>query len=171
MGGRYALTAAVARHRQIERLVLIGATAGFVSAGERAERIRLDEERAVALERDGVEEFLDSWLAGPMFAALPDDPHGRLRRERNTATGLAASLRGAGTGSQAPQWSSLDSIEIPVLVIAGERDEKFTEIGRRLTAGRPNGEFVNIEHAGHATHIERPDATGAAIVAWLRRCR
>lgn len=167
MGGRYALVAASRQHPEIERLVLIGATGGIDSDDERDERRRSDAARAIELERDGVATFLDRWMAAPMFADLPDDPLGRRHRERNTAAGLAASLRLAGTGSQPVLWHALDRIEIPVLVIAGARDDKFTALGRRLADELSNGEFVTVEGAGHAAHIERPVETAALITAWL----
>jgi 2-succinyl-6-hydroxy-2,4-cyclohexadiene-1-carboxylate synthase len=168
MGGRFALTAAVARPDLVERLVLIGATPGIADDAERAERRALDQERADRVERDGVAAFLDTWLAAPMFAGLPDDPDGLAHRRRNTAAGLASSLRTAGTGSQPSLWARLDEITAPVLVLAGERDSKFTEIGRRRTEALPNATFVSITGAGHAAHTERPDEVARTIATWLR---
>ena len=55
-------------------------------------------------------------------------------RRTNTAAGLAASLRLAGTGTQEPLWDRLAELEMPVLLVAGERDEKFAALGRRLAA-------------------------------------
>lgn len=168
MGGRFALTAAVARPDLVERLVLIGATPGIADDAERAERRALDDERAAQIERDGVDRFLDTWLAAPMFAGLPDDPDGLAHRRRNTAAGLASSLRLAGTGSQPSLWDRLDEITGPVLVIAGELDIKFTDIGRRMAHALPNATFVSIDGAGHAAHTERPEAVAEIIATWLR---
>jgi 2-succinyl-6-hydroxy-2,4-cyclohexadiene-1-carboxylate synthase len=46
-----------------------------------------------------------------------------------------------------------------VLVLAGARDEKFVALGRRLasTIG-DNGTFDVVPDAGHAAHLEQPDA-------------
>ena len=167
MGGRFALVAAVARPDLVERLVLIGATPGIEDDDERAERRSLDAERADRIERDGVERFLDTWLAAPMFAGLPDDPVGLAHRRRNTAAGLAASLRTAGTGSQPSLWHRLDEITAPVLVLAGERDTKFTEIGRRMAERLPRATFVSVTGAGHAAHTERPAETVRIVADWL----
>jgi 2-succinyl-6-hydroxy-2,4-cyclohexadiene-1-carboxylate synthase len=60
---------------------------------------------------------------------------------------------------------------MPVLVVAGERDEKFTEIGRRMADLIADASFTLIEGAGHAVHLERPAQTCAAIVTWLRASR
>ena len=167
MGGRFALVAALARWGIVERLVLIGATPGIDDDAERHERRRLDRERADRIEAIGVESFLDEWLAAPMFANLPPSEHDLEHRRRNTATGLAHSLRWCGTGNQPPMWQFLDQIPIPILVIAGALDTMFAEIGRRMTDALPSATFVPIAGAGHAAHTERPDETAGVIATWL----
>ena len=167
MGGRFALHTALAEHNRIERLVVIGATPGLDDERERAQRRADDEARATRIEDAGVEAFLDEWLAAPIFATLPDDAAGREHRARNTAAGLAHSLRTAGTGVQESLWSRLGEIRIPVLVLAGELDTKFSEIGRRMAAALPDATFESIPGAGHAAHTEQPEAVAAAIATWL----
>lgn len=167
MGGRMALAAAATGAAAVERLVLVGATPGITDDLERSERARADEERARRLERTGVDAFLDEWLAMPMFAGLPVDDRDVALRRRNTAAGLAHSLRAYGTGAQSPLWDRLDRIRVPVLVLAGESDVKFTEIGSRLAAALPVATFATVPGAGHAAHVERPAATVALIARWL----
>ena len=168
MGGRVALVAAATdTSGTMERLVLIGATAGLDTDAERDERRASDERLARRIEHDGVPAFLDDWLALPLFAGLPADPIDRAHRESNNAAGLAHSLRTFGTGAMSPLWGRLDTIEIPVLVIAGERDAKFTALGRRLVDGLPDAELRVIDGAGHAAHIEAPNDVSAMIADWL----
>lgn len=167
MGGRIALAAAATGAPGIERLILVGATPGIEDPHERAERARLDGERAQQVERVGVDAFLDEWLAMPMFARLPSDEAGLAHRRRNTAAGLAHSLREYGTGAQTPLWDALARIDVPVLVLAGELDTKFSEIGLRMAAALPRARFATVPGAGHAAHTERPDATVALIADWL----
>ena len=167
MGGRYALAALAAGAPEIERLVVIGATAGLDDAAERAARVDEDERRARRVEAIGVDAFVDEWLAMPMFAAVPFSEHDRAHRRRNSAAGLASSLRLAGTGAQRAVWDRLGSVSVPVLVMAGDRDEKFTAIGRRLATAIPGATFAAIPGAGHAAHAEQPDATADLVAAWL----
>jgi 2-succinyl-6-hydroxy-2,4-cyclohexadiene-1-carboxylate synthase len=168
MGGRVALLAAAGDTAGlVERLVLIGATAGLPTEDEREERRRLDGERADRLLDLGVEAFLDEWLAAPLFATLAPDPSGRERRARNDPDGLAHSLRHHGTGSQPSLWDQLGEIEVPTLVIAGALDPKFIGIGQRMVDGLPNAQFVSIAGAGHAAHSERPEAVADAVAAWI----
>ena len=167
MGARHALAATCAGAPEIERLVLVGGTAGLTDPSERDARVADDEAKARHLEQIGVGAFVDEWLAQPMFAGLPVTDADRRHRLRNTVEGLAASLRLAGTGAQEPLWDALEGVRIPVLVLAGERDGKFTEIGRRMTSALPTATFAAIPNAGHAAHSEQPDATAALVGGWL----
>jgi 2-succinyl-6-hydroxy-2,4-cyclohexadiene-1-carboxylate synthase len=80
----------------------------------------------------------------PMFARLPGDADGLAHRRSNTVAGLAHSLRAYGTGAQTPLWDALGSIEMPVLVLAGELDTKFVEIGVRTADRLPRATFATV---------------------------
>ncbi len=166
MGGRVALHAALRRPESVQRLVLIGATAGIDDDSERAARRAADEALADRIEEIGVESFLDEWLANPLFAGLSQAAAQRTDRLRNTPGGLAASLRATGTGTQTPLWDRLGEIDVPVLVLVGADDAKFTQLGERLTAALPAATLAIVPDAGHSVHLERPEATVAAIDDW-----
>jgi 2-succinyl-6-hydroxy-2,4-cyclohexadiene-1-carboxylate synthase len=168
MGGRLALHAALSHPESVQRLVLLGATPGLGDAAERAARRSSDELLAQDLERDGVDVFLTRWMAGPLFSRLPPDPVDATDRRRNTAAGLASSLRRAGTGSQDSLWDRLAELGMPVLVLAGELDDKFATIGRRMAeAIGANAEFALVTGAGHAAHLEQPDEFVRLIRAFV----
>jgi 2-succinyl-6-hydroxy-2,4-cyclohexadiene-1-carboxylate synthase len=170
MGGRFLLHLAVARPDVVGGLVVIGATGGIDDPGERTRRRRSDEELAASLEGDGLERFLDRWLAQPLFAGLTPEVQFRPERLCNTVDGLASSLRLAGTGTQEPLWGELHRIEAPVLVVTGERDRRFTQLGHRLVeAVGANAELASIPGAGHTAHLERPEAFLAVLRTWLGR--
>lgn len=170
MGGRFLLHVALANPELLTGLVLIGATAGIDDPQERAERRRVDEAMADRLERDGLAKFIDAWLAQPLFAGLSEAMQFREERTANTVDGLAESLRQAGTGSQDPLWDRLHRIEVPVLVVAGEADEKFSAAGRRLVESiGANAELALVPGAGHAAHLEAPDDFLGILRPWLAR--
>lgn len=168
LGGRLALHVALQHPEAVQSLVLLGATAGIEDDREREERRAVDRERAESLLELGVEEFARRWLELPLFDDLP--PEGRFIGERssNTAEGLAASLLNAGTGSMAPLWERLDEIGVPVLVLAGDRDQAFSLLGRRLAECiGPNARFESVPGAGHAAHLVAPAATTSAVRSFL----
>jgi 2-succinyl-6-hydroxy-2,4-cyclohexadiene-1-carboxylate synthase len=168
MGGRVCLHAALARPETVQRLVLIGATAGIEDDDMRIARRADDDELADEIERIGVESFVDRWLTNPLFDGLTEETAQRSDRLRNTASGLASSLRLAGTGTQQPLWSRLGEIGQPTLLIVGERDMKFRAVADRMASALPNADTTVIAEAGHSVHLEQPEATVAALTAWLR---
>ena len=167
MGGRLCLHAALAAPHAVRALVLVSATAGIDGAIERAQRRASDEALADRVERIGVEAFVDEWLALPLFDGLNADTDGRAARLENTPDGLASSLRSAGTGTQEPLWDRLGSLTMPVLVVAGEHDEKFAALAHRLAAAIPGADLAIVEGAGHTVHLEQPDAFLRVLLPWL----
>lgn len=166
MGGRVALHAALSHPDEVEALVLVGATAGIADPDERAARRDADERLAARIEQVGVDVFIAQWLANPLFAGLTATTAQVDDRLRNSAAGLASSLRSTGTGVQEPLWGRLAEIAAPTLVLAGADDAKFTTLGGRLAASIPDARFETIPGAGHSVHLEQPAATVAAIVRW-----
>jgi 2-succinyl-6-hydroxy-2,4-cyclohexadiene-1-carboxylate synthase len=167
MGGRHALRLAVDRPDLVEQLVLIGASPGIAGEAERRVRAAADERLARRLERIGLDRFLEEWLAQPLFATLPAARAGLDDRRTNTVAGLAASLRSAGTGVQAPLWDRLVELGMPVLLVVGELDTKFAAIADDMRrAVGDNATVVTIEGAGHAAHLEDPGAVADALTTW-----
>lgn len=157
MGARLCLTAALAHPQQVKRLVLISGTAGIENKDERLARVVSDEELAMRIEQNGVTNFLDFWLALPIFSGLTTLNNQREIRLCNTATALASSLRLCGAGKQQPTWSRLKELTMPVLIVAGENDKKFVELAQRLsTAIGDNAKLRIIEKSGHTPHLEQP---------------
>ena len=169
MGGRVAIHLALDHPEVVERLVLLGATAGIEDDDERARRRASDEALADHLEEVGVESFVDEWLGQPLFAGLRREDAGVPERRRNEPAGLASSLRLAGTGTQRPRWGDLAGIEVPVLVLAGVDDPKFAALAGRL--GRsigPNATVALVPHAGHTAHLENPADAASIVQRWMR---
>ena len=172
LGGRVCLHVAIRHPEQVRGLILIGATGGLETSSARADRRASDERLAAGIEAHGVDPFLDSWLAQPLFSRLKVDDAALADRKRNTPAGLAASLRDAGTGTQEPLWDQLGSIRVPALVMAGEHDVKFRQAAARLCdVMRPYAQQSVVPGAGHAPHLEQPTATLGLMRQWLRNNR
>ncbi len=170
MGGRVALHVALRYPQLVRGLLLFGATPGLETESERSQRREDDEILARDLEATNVPAFLERWLSSPLFATLPHDPHDLRLRQQNTVEGLASSLRLSGTGSQASLWNSLDTICAPTIVATGDRDEKFTSIGKAMSVCiGSNASFLAIDDAGHACHLEQPQATADLLTKLLHQ--
>lgn len=165
MGGRMLLHAALLFPERFRSLTIIGATAGMVEGSERAKRMVADDQLAERLESNGLEPFIDFWLGLDLFASLPAESACRDERLTNRVAGLAASLRQCGSGNQFPLWGVLERITVPVQVIAGTSDEKFTKLGQRMVDALPNATFASVP-GGHAVHSEAPEAVAALVVSF-----
>ena len=163
MGGRIALAFALAHPDRLARLVLVGASPGLADPALRAARARADEALATRVEAIGIEAFASEWGAQPLLAGQPPSAHAD--RLRNTPAGLAAALRGLGTGVMAPLWDRLPELAPPVTLVVGERDAKFRAVAEAMLPALHDAELVVVPGAGHAAHLEAP----AAVAALLRR--
>jgi 2-succinyl-6-hydroxy-2,4-cyclohexadiene-1-carboxylate synthase len=167
MGGRIALHTALALRGDVERLVLIGASPGIADPAERDARRRADDALADRIEAIGVEAFAAEWGRQELFAGQD----GRVAaaahadRLRNTPAGLAAALRGLGTGVMEPLWDRLGELAIPVTLIVGERDAKFRAIAERMAGAIPRSALEVVPGAGHAVQLERPETVAAVLSA------
>lgn len=170
MGGRFALRVALDRPDLVERLVVLGATPGLAGPEARSARMARDETLAAGLERQGLERFLTGWLAQPLFRSLPRSAAGWDERLGNTVPGLASVLRRFGTGAQEPLWDRISSLPMPVVVTAGEHDTAFVAAALRMAALLgPTSDLSIVPGAGHAAHLERPDAFAALLNRYLAR--
>ncbi len=170
MGGRMALHAALAAPSSVSRLILIGATAGIDDEAERAQRRERDAELAEGLIRGGLPAFLDNWLSLPLFAGLTEQVACRDQRLLNRTEGLAASLRNCGTGAQESLWDRLGELTMPLLVVAGSDDHKFTEIGHRIVTGANNAHVEMAVPTGtHAIHLEQPALVAQTVRDFVAR--
>lgn len=161
LGARIALRLACAHRSVVRALVLESPSAGIPGDVERAARRTADEALAARLERDGLEAFVDSWEAQPLFASqadLPETVRAFIRSERlaNDARGLAMSLRGAGQGAMEPLGESLFSVVAPTLVIAGALDPVGRSRAEGVARGIPGARLAIVPDAGHRVHLERP---------------
>jgi 2-succinyl-6-hydroxy-2,4-cyclohexadiene-1-carboxylate synthase len=165
MGGRLCLALALERPDLVEQLVLVSASPGIADDRERAVRRSADERLALDVERDGVDAFLERWLDQPLFASLPREV-ARIdeRRRTNTVDRITHQLRELGQGVQPSLWDRLSQLTMPVVLVTGAYDRKYTEIATKMVAAIGDGaRAVVIPGAGHALQLEQPNALAAVL--------
>ena len=169
LGGRVALHVATGTDLAVSGLVLVGATGGIEDPGERERRRLSDDALADELEASGdVDRFLDQWLRGPMFDRLSSlNADGRSERRRNSAAGLASSLRLCGTGTQEPLWDRLPTLACPVLALAGTDDTRFASHALRIARLAPRAVASLVPGGDHAVHLAQPDQAWRIVDHWL----
>lgn len=173
MGARLGLAAALRAPELLRGLSLESGTAGLRAAAERAARRAADEELARFAEEQGLARFLDRWEETPLLSplrALSPDAQGRLRRRRaqGSAAGLAWALRALGQGAQPDLWPELHRLQLPVLLLHGARDPKYTALAAQLERALPHAVRQPIDDAGHTPHLEQPDRFVQALLDFPR---
>ena len=161
MGARLALALALRRPEAVSRLVLASGTAGIEDDEERARRRADDEELARFVEREGVPAFVARWEENPIVALPSAKESLRTQRLQHQASGLAAALRYMGAGAQPSYWNELHRLTMPVVLLAGARDKKFTGLATRMHLAIPRSD-LRLPPCGHLVHVEHPEIfTGA----------
>jgi 2-succinyl-6-hydroxy-2,4-cyclohexadiene-1-carboxylate synthase len=169
LGGRIALHVALAAPARISRLVLVSTSAGIEDARKRAARRASDRRLAQDLERGDYEGFIARWRRQPLFAGDPPEVAraAAADQRRNRPENLARALRGIGAGEMTPLWSRLGKLTMPAIVLVGERDVRYRELGRRLARTLGQGE-LRVVTGGHALLLENPGAVADALRGAIR---
>jgi 2-succinyl-6-hydroxy-2,4-cyclohexadiene-1-carboxylate synthase len=172
MGGRLALTFAILYPEKVNRLILESSSPGLLTETERLERRMKDGELADFIIEKGMENFVDYWENIPLFSTmrnLPQKIKDKVRQQRllHSPQGLANSLVGMGTGAQPSWWGKLEQVDLQVLLLTGEKDEKFCRIAEKMQKLLKNSNWMVIENSGHALHVEVKEKFGTIVSEFL----
>lgn len=172
MGGRLALTFAILFPGKIRNLILESASPGLQTEAGRAERRMKDAELAHFIKEKGIEAFVDYWERIPLFSTMQSQPSqvkNAIRQQRlsHSPEGLANSLLGMGTGSQPSWWGELKQLKCKVLLLTGEKDEKFCGIANKMHKEIKNSKWMVIEKSGHAIHVEEKEKFDTIVSEFL----
>lgn len=166
-GARVALHIALEHPHLCERLVLISGTAGIDDNNERTERRHDDELLGEYILETGMNRFIDEWLSQPMFAGLPPEFAYIDERKQNLPEDMADSLRYAGTGTQEPLWPHLHRLSMPVLIVAGRNDAKFTALAERMHSLISTSTLEIVDNVGHTVQLEDVREFTNRLRKWL----
>jgi 2-succinyl-6-hydroxy-2,4-cyclohexadiene-1-carboxylate synthase len=179
LGARAALLHATTYPDTWDALILISPSPGIEAESERMARAQVDAKLARRIEHRGAPAFIEFWQHTPMIRSQQNiRPDWREAMQRNrlehTAQGLATSLRQFGQGSCPNLWPELNKLTMPVLLLSGELDAKYCAIAQRMertlsTLHSPLISHSVIDGVGHMPHLESPEATAAAINAFVAR--
>jgi 2-succinyl-6-hydroxy-2,4-cyclohexadiene-1-carboxylate synthase len=169
LGGRLALRAALRSPDSFSAVVLVGSTAGIEEGPLRVQRAEADEKLASWMEAMPIEDIVSLWERQPLFADQSDSlvEEQRPGRLSHDPRELALLLRTAGQGVLEPIWHDLRALELPLLAIAGARDDGYAAAAKRIASLAPNARAAVVENAGHAPQLQRPDEVASLIAAFL----
>ncbi|HEY4106887.1 MAG TPA: alpha/beta fold hydrolase [Polyangiaceae bacterium] len=162
LGARLALGLAVRHPERVARLTLLSAHPGLASEAERAARRASDAAWCELLQTRGIEAFVSAWRALPLWASqarLSPDRSTQKQKERLThdASGLCRSLRVTGLAEMPNYAPALRELNVPVDVIAGALDDKFSSLARAIARELPCARLEIVPDAGHDLLLERAE--------------
>lgn len=168
LGARLALALATRHPSRITRLTLIGVDPGLRSDEERAARIAWEDGLVHKLGEATLASFVDAWESLPIFATQRALDSQRLQIQRaartdHVAAAIAWALHTLGTGRMPSFWSQLATLPMPVHVLTGALDAKFTAIGSEMIKVAPQVRHTVVQNAGHNLLLEAPDAVFDAL--------
>jgi 2-succinyl-6-hydroxy-2,4-cyclohexadiene-1-carboxylate synthase len=169
LGGRLALRAALRDPGRFAGVITVGATAGLDDPTVRSARAESDERLAAWMESAPIEDVVGVWERQPLFADQSDALVEEQRPDRlsHDPRQLALLLRTAGQAALEPVWGQLLMFELPLLAVAGARDEDYSRAARRLADTAPRGRAALVDDAGHAPQLQQPAALAALIAGFL----
>jgi len=170
LGGALSLRFALAAPERIAGLVLINSsTAAMTPDLFEAAQPRYAMMAARARE-EGLGFMEESSLNPAHSKWLPDEAREALLRDfrRMTPAGFAGTTEGL--TAQVNSWEQIPDLEVPTLVVIGDRDPGFLRVApgllERLPAVRTS--WVTLEGAGHAANLSAPEAFNDALIAFAR---
>jgi 2-succinyl-6-hydroxy-2,4-cyclohexadiene-1-carboxylate synthase len=171
LGGRLALRAVLRDPGRYAGLVTVSASPGIDEPAMRSARAEADDRLAAWMEAAPIEDVVSIWERQPLFA---DQSEGLIEEQRagrmsHDPGELAMLLRTAGQGVLEPVWHELVTLDVPLLAIAGARDEGYVAAAQRMADMAPNGRAAIVEDAGHAAHLQRPELVTELITGFLNR--
>lgn len=174
MGGRFALFLTISVKNLWSAAILESATPGLRNDKQRVERQTKDNKIAVKLEKEKLEDFLNDWYKQPLFHTLEKSKNLDSiikQRMNNDPHELAKSLKMMGVGVQPSLWEACRTVNIPILLVAGEFDRKFSNIKRDMKSINSNFKVEIIKNAGHNVHVEESDVFFEQIYKFLTSIR
>lgn len=168
MGARVALGLLARQPHLFDAALLIGTHPGLPDEAARAERRNVDASRAHLLRHNGLEAFVAAWEELPLFASqrsLPREPLAEQRSIRldHDAEGLARSLEVLGLAEMPNYRAVIASIDLPITLMTGSLDRKFSEIANALGEENPHVDTEVAQGVGHNVVLEAPAAVAAAM--------
>jgi pimeloyl-ACP methyl ester carboxylesterase len=170
-GGLASLHLALRRPELVRGLLLVDTGPGFKKPEAQARWEALVERTASFVERKGLRAFVEGKASATTIGPNPDLPAARAAAEAiaaQTPHGIAHFARRV-AGPATPVIDDLERIDIPALVVIGEKDDAYLRAADVMEARLPRAERVTIPAAGHIVNIEAAELFNRVAADFVRR--
>lgn len=169
LGGRLAMHLLCQHPQLFSGAILVSANPGLASEDERIKRLAQDQIWAKRFLSDEWTSVIADWNAQPVFQ-VPGGTSPLVRKSADfDRQSLAAALDLWSLGRQGDLRSKLATLQLPLLYITGEHDQKFTAL---TAAGhRPaQHQHIVLGGAGHRVPWDRPEEFQKQVAKFAGRC-
>lgn len=172
LGGRLALYLALHYPDQWRKVILESASFGLATLEAQKQRQQQDAAISRKLRQPDLNfiAFIQNWYQQSVFAGLnehPNFPELIVRRSQNNPLALARSLEIMGLGQQPYLGALLPTNKIPLLLLVGQQDLKFVEIGQQITQRCPQTKMIVISNCSHNIHFQQLDLWLKEVLEFL----
>lgn len=177
MGGRMALAYTNNHPHNVKALLLESASFGYLTELEKQNRIENDIKLADKIISDSLEDFFHYWLNIPLFddlKKLSGQALSNLKQNKiqsNNKIGLANSLIGFSTGRMEYYLEKTDNFKLPVFLVTGENDQKFTSIAKKANELLIDSKHIIFKNCGHNVHLQKPQEFLNLIISFLLKLK
>ncbi len=168
LGGRIALHALVSDPKSWSGAVIISAHPGLSDLSEKATRKMKDEDWAQSFETESWGELMTRWNSQAVFEG--SEPRQRIEAEFSRRS-LAEALRTCSLGVQRDLRPEIRSLNIPILWVVGEQDQKFLGLARDVAQLNPLVDLEVLPGATHRAPWDRPDDFARCLDNFFGRIR
>ena len=170
MGGRIALSWAQRHSARMSQLILESCHPGLTTEEERQVRLTSDALWAQRFAKEPLTEVLGDWYRQPVFGHLTSEQRQGLIASRSAqkTRHLDQIMTRLSLAVQPNYWTLPN---LPTSYICGDKDDKFSDIGKNLLAKNTTLSLYQCADSGHNVHQEASDQFLAFIRPLLTRNR
>ncbi len=169
LGGRLALHAMAAHPGKWGGAIIVSSHPGLPGIEDRMARRTSDAIWAKRVRELPWSEFVELWNAQAVLAG-GRVPTGQASLESKREA-IALAFENWSLGVQDDLRPRLSSFSSPVLWITGERDPRFSEIGRAMAEIFPDFRHTIVPECGHRVLQEKPEELRGLICSFLKTAR
>jgi 2-succinyl-6-hydroxy-2,4-cyclohexadiene-1-carboxylate synthase len=112
--------------------------------------------------------FCERWEAQPVFQSQKRLAPAVLAEQRQLRlthhpAGLGRALGVLGLGVMPSYRASLPSLDLPLRLVVGELDAKFSGLARAMLTSLPRADLCTVPDAGHNVLLERPEVVACLL--------
>jgi len=167
LGGRLALHTLLANPTHYSAAIIVSAHPGLTTKQEREIRLQSDAVWAEAFLKEPWDDLMQKWESQEVFRSS------RFILKRAEADfdrrALADCLFHYSLGKQEDLRSQLACLNMPILWMVGEKDEKFRAVSQPLKFSHPDSKVLIVADAGHRIPWEQAEQFQKAVYSFLSR--